>query len=204
MISDSEELIPFTEHDGRRLVPARELHSFLQNGKHFSDWFRHRCKKYRLTEGVDYVTLPSTNDKGRPAIEYGLSLSAAKELSMIEASDRGKEARLYFLRKEALANVLQDGVAKMLAAMQERLDSLEKHVHLSLPPSGSYTIMGFARLHGRAVSREEAANLGKRAVYLSQVQGHLVTTVPDARFGHVNSYSREVLEAVFQEHFPHF
>lgn len=87
-------------------VDARELHSFLQVGKDFTNWIKDRIEQYGFYEGQDYLLakigeqLPS-GTKYRS--EYTLSLDMAKELSMVERNDRGKQARQYFIDCERRA-----------------------------------------------------------------------------------------------------
>jgi hypothetical protein len=58
-------------------------------------------------EGVDYVTVSGRSGEnsrvGLPAIEYHLSLDMAEELSMVERTAKGKQARLYFIECEKRA-----------------------------------------------------------------------------------------------------
>ncbi|WP_208436621.1 antA/AntB antirepressor family protein, partial [Bartonella tribocorum] len=87
-------------------VNARELHAFLEVGKHFSTWIKDRIKKYNLLENKDYLVLPNFGENlqgGRPSKDYALTLNVAKELSMIENNKKGREARLYFIECERRA-----------------------------------------------------------------------------------------------------
>jgi phage anti-repressor protein len=94
------ELIKPKEHNGRKAVSARDLHSYLENKKAFSDWIKHRIEKYGLIENIDYQTLSLNGEKGRPTIEYALTVDAAKELSMVEGNIKGKQARRYYIEIE--------------------------------------------------------------------------------------------------------
>ncbi|WP_317993602.1 antA/AntB antirepressor family protein [Bartonella gliris] len=87
-------------------VNARELHAFLEIGKDFSNWITDRIKKYNLLENQDFVCSPNLASKGRGGHnrkDYHLTLSVAKELSMLENNKKGREARLYFIECEKLA-----------------------------------------------------------------------------------------------------
>lgn len=88
----------------QQTVNARELHAFLEVGKDFSTWIKDRIEKYGFEENIDFVTfspnLGKTSSGGRPAIEYHISLSMAKELSMVERNAKGKEARQHFIKCE--------------------------------------------------------------------------------------------------------
>ncbi|WP_375648006.1 antA/AntB antirepressor family protein [Bartonella sp. AA56HLJMS] len=102
-------LIPISEQTvGQEIVQtvnARELHSFLEVGKKFADWITERINKYNLVENQDFVCFPILGSKGRGGHnrkDYHLTLSVAKELSMLENNKKGREARLYFIKCERL------------------------------------------------------------------------------------------------------
>ena len=81
----------------KNTVNARELHAFLQNKDHFATWIKDRITQYDFIENQDFVIYSENSEKGRPRVEYALSLDMAKELSMVERTDRGKQARQYFI-----------------------------------------------------------------------------------------------------------
>ncbi len=86
-----------------RAVDARELHTFLEVGRDFPTWIKDRIEQGLFAEGKDYVVFPGIGENpqgGRPTKEYGLSISMAKELSMLERNDQGKLARQYFIECE--------------------------------------------------------------------------------------------------------
>lgn len=88
-------------------VNARDLHAFLEVGRDFSSWLRDRIVQYEFAENVDFVVFTKTGGNlsgGRPAKEYALSLDMAKELSMVERNDKGKQARAYFIECERRAH----------------------------------------------------------------------------------------------------
>ncbi len=99
--------------DAVQTVNARELHTFLEVGKDFSTWIKDRIAQYGFTEGLDFVAnlLPNIGEKGtgRPTKEYAISLDMAKELSMVERNDKGKQARMYFLECERRARAAPTG-----------------------------------------------------------------------------------------------
>lgn len=83
------------------LVNARELHAFLESGQDFSNWIAKRIEKYGFVNGKDFsINLLKTPNGGRPTTEYHITLDMAKELSMVERSDKGKTARQYFIACE--------------------------------------------------------------------------------------------------------
>ncbi|WP_375662169.1 antA/AntB antirepressor family protein [Bartonella sp. OC16QHHD] len=102
-------LIKITEQvidgDTVQTVNARNLHAFLEAKRDFSNWITDRIKKYNLLENHDFVCSPNLVSKGRGGHnrkDYHLTLSVAKELSMLENNKKGREARLYFIKCERL------------------------------------------------------------------------------------------------------
>ena len=86
-----------------KLVNARELHQFLEIGKKFSDWIKDKIDKYNFVENQDYILISQnreTSSGGTKIIEYHISLDMAKEISMVERNDKGKQARQYFIECE--------------------------------------------------------------------------------------------------------
>lgn len=92
-------------------VDARELHRWLDVGKHFASWFQKRVKEYGFTEGEDWIevrnNLASQNGEARHGghnrREYLITIDMAKELAMVERNDRGRQARRYFIACEKAA-----------------------------------------------------------------------------------------------------
>ena len=94
-------------------VNARDLHAFLEISSAFKDWIARRISDYGFEDGCDFCSFLSESSGGRPAKEYAISLSMAKELAMVERNDKGKQARLYFIEcerqaKQATAVALPD------------------------------------------------------------------------------------------------
>lgn len=94
-------------------VNARDLHSFLGVAKDFSDWIKAQIKRARLVEGQDYVVFPLKGEKGRPTLEYSLTIDAAKHISMMSGTDKGFEARQYFIECERIVQKATSAVAAL-------------------------------------------------------------------------------------------
>lgn len=102
------ELIKITEQNGQQVVSARELHAFLEVETRFNDWII-RMFEYGFVENVDYQVLLKNEynpNGGRPQIDYAITIDTAKEISMLQRSDKGKQARQYFIAMEKKAKQL--------------------------------------------------------------------------------------------------
>jgi len=94
------ELIKITEKNGDKLVSARELHSFLEATERFSTWFERQIQ-YGFDENVDYVGCKTFNTLANQELnDFSLKLDMAKEISMLQKSNKGKQARTYFIECE--------------------------------------------------------------------------------------------------------
>ena len=58
----------------------------------FNDWVTTRIHEFGFTEGQDFSTFTENPVKGRPSKEYALTLDMAKELSMVERTEKGKSS----------------------------------------------------------------------------------------------------------------
>lgn len=99
----------FKQNDGSVAVDGRDLHDFLEVKERYNDWFRD-MQKYGFTENVDFISFTGKRVKpqgGRPQVNHALTLDMAKELSMIQRTKKGKQARQYFIAMEKQAKSKQ-------------------------------------------------------------------------------------------------
>lgn len=96
------------QNQATQMVDARALHAFLAVGKRFPSWITERITEYGFVQNTDFLTVhtlsvpKSGSSKARPqkCIDYHLTLDMAKELSMVEKNEKGREARRYFIEVE--------------------------------------------------------------------------------------------------------
>ncbi|UQV53253.1 antA/AntB antirepressor family protein [Corynebacterium pseudodiphtheriticum] len=108
MTAATAELIPVhTNPDGGNVVMGRDLHEFLGVKAKYADWFP-RMVDYGFSAGQDFFSfLRKNNGRGRPVEDHIISLDMAKEISMIQRTERGKQARQYFIECERRMKQLQ-------------------------------------------------------------------------------------------------
>lgn len=95
-------VIPLTDHDGTQAVMGRDLHKFLGVSERYTQWFA-RMEEYGFTAGQDFIRETGKSTGGRPSVNHIISLDMAKEISMIQRTDKGKQARQYFIECERRA-----------------------------------------------------------------------------------------------------
>lgn len=122
------ELIKVTTNENdEQLVSGRELHEFLEVKDNYTDWFK-RMIKYGFEESIDFISLSEKSDKpfgGRPQINHFLKLDMAKEISMIQRSEKGKQARKYFLQVEKAWNNPEMVVQRALQIQTRKVEALQ-------------------------------------------------------------------------------
>lgn len=165
----TNELIPISDNNGKRAVNARDLHSFLESKRDFSTWIKDRIKSYDFIEGVDFQSFTEIVEREIGAtkrIEYALSISMAKELSMIENNERGRQARKYFIaceenkhelsRKELALMVIQAEEEKERLALENKKQ--QKQIE-KLQPKADFADKAFA-MEGKCDIGQAAKILG--------------------------------------------
>lgn len=135
-------LIPVREHEGQQVASGRDLHAFLGIGRDYTTWFKKMCE-YGFVEGQDYLPIsgevyPQTGENlgGRPRADHAVGIDMAKEVSMIQRTERGKQARQYFIACEKqLHTPLTDEqiVAQALQITTARVEELEAKVEADRP-----------------------------------------------------------------------
>lgn len=89
--------------DLQQAVSARELYDFLQPTERFASWFD-RQLQYGFVDNQDYLGCEVFNALARQSLQdYFVTIDMAKEISMIQRSDKGKQARQYFIECERKA-----------------------------------------------------------------------------------------------------
>lgn len=99
-----EELIKVTKDSkGVSVVSGRDLHKFLEVQTQYTKWFD-RMVDYGFTENIDFVAISqkrlTAQGNETTYTDHALTLDMAKEISMIQRTDKGKQARQYFIEVE--------------------------------------------------------------------------------------------------------
>jgi len=164
-------------------VNARDLHSFLGSRQEFAHWIKDRINQYGFNQGQDFlIKLSKTPNGGRPSKEYHISIDMAKELSMVEKNEKGKQARQYFIdcekkakqalnitalpsTKELALMVVKAEEEKELLALENK--ELESKVEEMQPEVDA--LHRIATVHDSVCITEAAKILQVRPIYLTDL-----------------------------------
>ena len=125
------ELIKIQDNNGKKAVSAHELYNFLceNQTESFGRWWS-RNSEYGFVENIDYQRVTFfTQWNNQENVDYALTLDCAKEISMIQRSEKGKIARQYFIACEERAmrpldTISRKDLAKMLLESEEEKERL--------------------------------------------------------------------------------
>lgn len=189
-----EELIKiYKQKDGSDVASARELHDFLESKQDFSTWIKGRIERYDFVENQDYVTFHKVVERAKRT-EYAITLDMAKELSMVEGSAKGKQARQYFIACEKrLREVVQPAelsrkdLALMIVQAEEekekvvlRLNEATKQIEADKPKvifADAVSVSGDAILIGELakILKQNGVNIGQNRLFeWMRMNGYLI------------------------------
>ena len=125
-------LIPIIDQgDEVQAVMGRDLHAFLEVATPYDKWFP-RMVAYGFDEGLDFSTKMSESTGGRPRVDHIVRLDMAKEISMIQRTAKGKQARQYFIECERRVKAQKPDVAQLtrMELLQMAMDSEKERLAL--------------------------------------------------------------------------
>lgn len=122
------------ENSNRPTVMGRELHKALRVKEKYSDWFKRMCE-YGFSENEDFSSFLSEssfsensekpNKGGRPSIDHQLTIPMAKEICMLQRSEKGKQFRQYFIKVEESWNSPEMVMKRALDFANARVKELQ-------------------------------------------------------------------------------
>jgi len=179
----------FDNENGEVRISGRQLHMFLEVQTRYNDWFARMCE-YGFVEGEDYYSnLSKTSELGgRPATDHLMTLSMAKELAMLQRTEKGKEARRYFIRIEEEWNTPERVMARalrfserilsdtkaLLADAQEQIERDHPKVLFADSVSASHTTILIGEL--AKIIKQNGVDMGQNRLFQwMRENGYLVS-----------------------------
>jgi anti-repressor protein len=122
------ELIKVDLNSGRPTLSGRDLHEFLEVDTRYNDWFS-RMSEYGFTSGIDFeaITQKRVTAQGNETTfaDHQITVDMAKEIAMIQRTEKGKQARQYFLEVEKAWNSPEMIMSRALQFSQKTIDSIK-------------------------------------------------------------------------------
>ena len=127
------EVITVTLNDKHEpVVSGRQLHEALGVNSRYTTWFD-RMKEYGFTEGQDFLPNLGKSTGGRQATDHVIKLDMAKEIAMIQRTERGKQVRQYFIQVEKDFNSPEKIMARALLMADQKVHKLEAQIEADRP-----------------------------------------------------------------------
>ena len=169
------ELVPINYQGDTPTVSGRELHAALEVATPYKDWFPRMCE-YGFKEGKDYSAFQrdrSDGLPGKPKTDHIITIPMAKELCMLQRSEKGRQFRHYFISVEEAWNspdkimerALQIAHQRALEAERRIFGLLEEKESLEIALNESLQYWTVAKYNHHkmymAWSNEECKRIGK-------------------------------------------
>lgn len=130
------EIINVTLNDNQEpVVSGRQLHEALEVKTPYSMWFD-RMVEYGFAENQDFLLnnfVKQTGRGGHNKVDHIIKLDMAKEIAMIQRTDKGKEVRQYFIQIEKDFNSPEKIMARALLMADKKVHKLEAQIEADKP-----------------------------------------------------------------------
>lgn len=135
-----EQLIPVNVDSPDRItVSARDLHAALEVDTRFRDWFPRMCE-YGFESGRDFnllkierVQFEGSREVTRTVDDAEITIEMAKEICMLQRSEKGKQARQYFIQLEKAWNSPEKVMARALQIASDKIKGLQAKIEEDAP-----------------------------------------------------------------------
>jgi len=194
------ELIPIQYESENPTVSGRELHAALEIETRYNDWFLRMCE-YGFQEGKDFYSILSKSLGGRPGADHAVTIPMAKELCMLQRTEKGKQCRAYFISCEEAWNspdkimerALQIAHRRAIEAERRIFGLLEEKETLEIALNESiqfYTVAKYNGAFKKGWTLAQCQLIGKQLTVYCRARAIQIRKCEtnDERFGTVNSY----------------
>lgn len=205
-------------------VNARDLHTFLESKQDFSTWIKSRIDQYGFIENQDFTLVHRKMEQVSGAkylIEYHITIDMAKEVSMVERNEKGKEARRYFIACEKRLNDISSlSPAELLVRQAQMLLTVEKEqkrqaeelkllterqriteVKIEDFANGAehFSITAYNKLfRNNQISHSEANKDGRQLSKIARDSGVQLGKAPHPTFGTVHAYPKALMDSFYR------
>ena len=159
-------------------VSARDLYESVNNGKErFSKWFE-RQLQYGFVEGEDYsnpfqkvrVQKEGNRNVEREVEDYNLSIDMAKQICMVQKTDKAKQVRQYLIQLEKAWNSPEAVMARALQMANNTIENLKLTIEEQRPlvefankVSNSSNLIDMGKM--AKLLKDENINIGRNRLF---------------------------------------
>lgn len=188
----------------RPTVSGRELYEALEVKTAYKDWFPRMCE-YGFSEGKDYCSFLSDRSDGKagkPRTDHQLTIPMAKELCMLQRTDKGKQMRQYFIAVEEQWNSPDAIMARALQLSNAKLKEMQ--ITVSALTVENQIMKPKAEYFDELVDRNLLTGIRETAGELGVKQNQFVTFLLEKKYmyrdkkGKLTAYAKPLADGLFE------
>lgn len=190
----------------RPTVSGRELWKALGVETPYTTWVKRMCE-YGFSENVDFATcfpnLESENQHGgQNKIDHQLTIPMAKELCMLQRTDKGKQMRQYFIAVEEQWNSPDAIMARALRLSNAKLKEMQ--ITVSTLTVENQIMKPKAEYFDELVDRNLLTGIRETAGELGVKQNQFVTFLLEKKYmyrdkkGKLTAYAKPLADGLFE------
>lgn len=190
----------------RPTVSGRELHKALGVETPYTTWVKRMCE-YGFSENVDFATcfpnLESENQHGgHNKIDHQLTIPMAKELCMLQRTDKGKQMRQYFIAVEEQWNSPDAIMARALQLSNAKLKEMQ--ITVSALTVENQIMKPKAEYFDELVDRNLLTGIRETAGELGVKQNQFVAFLLEKKYmyrdkkGRLTAYAKPLSDGLFE------
>lgn len=192
----------------RPTVSGRELHEALEVKTAYKDWFPRMCE-YGFSEGVDFNSLifeqvrtEGERQVAREITDHQLTIPMAKELCMLQRTDKGKQMRQYFIAVEEQWNSPDAIMARALQLSNAKLKEMQ--ITVSTLTVENQIMKPKAEYFDELVDRNLLTGIRETAGELGVKQNQFVTFLLEKKYmyrdkkGKLTAYAKPLADGLFE------
>lgn len=190
----------------RPTVSGRELHKALGVETPYTTWVKRMCE-YGFSENVDFATcfpnLESENQHGgHNKIDHQLTIPMAKELCMLQRTDKGKQMRQYFVAVEEQWNSPDAIMARALQLSNAKLKEMQ--ITVSALTVENQIMKPKAEYFDELVDRNLLTGIRETAGELGVKQNQFVAFLLEKKYmyrdkkGRLTAYAKSLADGLFE------
>ena len=192
----------------RPTVSGRELWEALEVKTAYKDWFPRMCE-YGFSEGVDFnplnfeqVRTEGNRQVTREIADHQLTIPMAKELCMLQRTDKGKQMRQYFIAVEEQWNSPDAIMARALQLSNAKLKEMQ--ITVSTLTVENQIMKPKAEYFDELVDRNLLTGIRETAGELGVKQNQFVAFLLEKKYmyrdkkGKLTAYAKPLSDGLFE------